>query len=78
MPDGEENERRREQQSQHVAKGRECERHFSSRLFVSADDAGSLATGSVLLLRLLPGFAATSSSVVLTLLVTLAPPPANC
>lgn len=30
MPDGEKDERRREQQSQHVAEGRECERHSSA------------------------------------------------
>lgn len=32
VPDSEENKRRCEQQSQHVAKGRESERHFSSVL----------------------------------------------
>lgn len=30
MPDSEEDKRRREQQSEHVTKGRECERHFFS------------------------------------------------
>lgn len=51
MPDSKEDKRRREQQSQHVAKGRECERHFSpvplvgSRLGLT-DDAGSFATVS--------------------------------
>lgn len=30
MPDGEKDERRREQQGQHVAEGRECERHSSA------------------------------------------------
>lgn len=30
VPDGEKDERRREQQSQHVAEGRECERHSSA------------------------------------------------
>lgn len=52
MPDSEEDKCRREQQSQHITKGRECERHFSPVLFASpflarsADDAGSFATVS--------------------------------
>lgn len=51
MPDSEEDKSRRQQQSQHVTKGRECERHFfsgSARRFLarSADDAGSFATVS--------------------------------
>ena len=46
MPDSEEDKRRSEQQSEHVTKGRECERHFFSGsggrfLARSSDDAGS-------------------------------------
>lgn len=58
VPDSEENKRRREQQSQHITKGRECERHyFASARRIPADDAGSLAT--------VCGLVASSSSVVL-------------
>lgn len=51
VPDSEEDKCRREQESQHVTKGRECERHFfsgsASRFLArSADDAGSFATVS--------------------------------
>ena len=41
MPDSEEDKRCREQQSEHVTKGRECERHFFS------SGSGSWAPGSV-------------------------------
>lgn len=50
VPDSEEDKRRREQQREHVTKGRECERHFCSLGSVSRflarleDDAGSFAT----------------------------------
>lgn len=59
MPDSEKDERCRKQQSQHVAKGRECERHFSGVLVGvdgSADDARSpfgFQAGALLLLLLL-------------------------
>lgn len=58
VPDSEEDERGREQQSEHVTKGRECERHFfsgSARRFLarSAEDAGSFATVWRLSARLL-------------------------
>lgn len=76
MPDSEENKRRREQQSQHVTKGRESERHFSSILLgripvlTVGGDAGSLATVSKVV-------ALSSSSVVLLSFITVAPPSVN-
>lgn len=47
MPNSEEDKRRREQQSEHITKGRECERHLSpgcrflARFLLLADDAGT-------------------------------------